>query len=122
MSDFIRVLGDDPYYKGHKSYLYLPINSIHRVCPIYAIKDEKGSYWRCAPEHEGAEILSYQVFALSGNDFSCGDPLELEKLGISNPQPRPQIGFINQEDSDKLEVDIAEAIANCVIESDKPST
>jgi hypothetical protein len=87
--------------------MHLAIHSVRRVCPIYGVKGEGGSYWRCIPEHEGAEIVSYQVTDFSGNTYSCGNPAELKKLGIvAEPQPRRQIGFVNQKDDEKLEVEM----------------
>jgi hypothetical protein len=106
MSEFIRVLGDDPFYKGRKIFMYIAVYSIQRVCPIYGVKSESGDYWRCIPEHEGAEVVSYQLTDFAGNTYFCGNPKELEKVGIFEPQPKSKIGFVKQEGDEKLEVEM----------------
>jgi hypothetical protein len=106
MSEFIRVLGDDPFYKGRKILMYLAVHSVQKVCPIFGVKRESGEYWRCLPDHDGAEIVSYQLTDFAGTTYSCGNAKELEKLGIVEPQPKAKIGFLNQEDDERLQVDM----------------
>lgn len=106
MSEFIRVLGDDPFYEGRKIYMHLAVHSVQKVCPIYGVKSENGDYWRCSPEDEDAEVMSYQLTDFSGGTYSCGDLKELEKLGIIKRQRKSKIGFLNEEDDQKLEIDM----------------
>ena len=106
MSEFVRVLGDDPYYKGRKTFMHIPVRSVQKICPMHAVKGENGHYYGCIPEDEGAQVVSYQLTDFNGSTYSCGNPKELRKLGIIGPQPNRQIGFLNQEGDEKLEVDM----------------
>lgn len=108
MSEFITVLGNDPYYKSLKTYMHVAIHSIQKVCPIYAVKSENGTLWRCRPDHDGAHLVSHQLTDFNGITYSCGNPQELEKLGVVEPKPKPIIGFVNQENNERLEVEVEE--------------
>ena len=106
MSDFIRVHGDDPYYKGRKLHIYVPIRSVQKIAPIYAERQTDGQYYRCTPDHKGAEVVSYELTDLNSKSYLCGDRKELEKLGIVEPEPRGRIGFLKQEGGEEFEVDL----------------
>lgn len=88
MAGFIEVLGDDPHYKGRKTSMYVAAGSIRLVCPIFAEKGPDGSYYRCTPEHEHAEVVSYQVTDFDGVTYECREE-DLEPLGIKQPKPNP---------------------------------
>jgi len=110
MSEFVRVLGDDPWYKGRKTFMHIAVHSVQKICPMYAVKDEHGQYYRCTAEHEAAEVVSYQLTDFSGSTYWCGNPKELEKLGIMEPPPKRQLGFVSEEDGEKREVDMRDAL------------
>jgi hypothetical protein len=80
MSNFIRVLGEDPYYSPRKTYMYLDPKAIYKAIPIYAVQDENGDYWRSIDTSD-AYILSYLLIDMKGNQYTCADINELEKLG-----------------------------------------
>lgn len=109
MSNFIRVLGDNLDYKGKKYYMYVNANCICQIHPAYAVKDASGGFWLSTPDHEGVEIISYFLFDNNGNKYSCGNHKELKKLGLSElkTKGKDNIGYIDQKDSEKVEVDIS---------------
>lgn len=106
MRGFIRVLGDDPYYKGHKTVMYVAVDSVRRVYPLYGVKSQSGVYWRCTPDHEGAVLISYELTDFSGETYSCASSKELQKLGVVESPPKPEIGFLNLKEDQKLQVDV----------------
>lgn len=106
MREFIRVLGDDPYYNGHKTVMHVAADSIRRVYPLYGVKSERGDYWRCTHDHEGAELVSYELTDFNGNTYTCANSKELQKLGVVEPPPKPEIGFLNLKEDQKVQVDV----------------
>ena len=105
MSEFIRVLGDDPHYTGRKAYMYIDSRMICKIYPIHVVKSDKGEYWRCTEDHPGATIYSYTLVDVNGSQYSCGAEKELQKLGIVENKPKFNIGFVGQEGGDRLVVD-----------------
>ncbi len=93
MSDFIRVLGDDPVYTGRKTYMWIDSRIICKVYPIYAENGSDGNFWICTHEHDKAVLITYTLVDVSGTEYSCGKEKELLKLGIVTSQPSP-MGFV----------------------------
>lgn len=104
--DLIKVLGDDPFHEGHKTYIYLKTSVIYKIIPIYGEKGENGQYWSSIHDHSNSKIISYLLIDMNGDEYSCGNKIELQKIGIKNDDSKPKIGFLNQEGLDKLEIDI----------------
>ncbi len=104
MSQFMRVLADDPQYEGKKTYMYIAAHSIAKVVPVFAIKGDNGILWICHQDDEGAVHVSNLLFDSSGRQYSCGDKSELCKLGIDASENR-EIGFL-QSDAEKTAFDI----------------
>ena len=73
--------------------------------PIWVVEKD-GEFWRCADDHEGAEIISYELVDIHGNKYSCGNEGELQKLGIEIGSPKPKIGFLMREDDGKTAVEV----------------
>lgn len=100
MSDFIRVLGDDPVYSPKQTYQWITANSVFKVVPIYAVEDN-GELWRCTADHERARLVSYRIFDVDGGTYTCASVGELQLLGIDTGAQKPHIGFIRDEGEDK---------------------
>lgn len=105
MNDFLRVLGDDPAYKGRKAYCYVHRNSICRIYPVYAEVTPQGAF-QCTDNHPKAQIYSYTLIDVYGNEYSCGKKEELEKLGlIEEREHKGRIGFVTGEDKKQYPID-----------------
>jgi hypothetical protein len=79
MSDFLRVLGDDPEDKGRKAYLFVHRSVICKVYPVWGVEKD-GRFCSCTPQHEGARVISCRLVDLQGKVYSCGKVGELRKL------------------------------------------
>jgi len=98
---FITVVGESPFYKGTKMKIWLASNLISRVYPVHAVKGDDGQFWKCTPDHEDAEVVSYMLEDHSGNEYYCDD-VELKNIGIVIEEKSTKIGFFNDSD-DKIE-------------------
>jgi hypothetical protein len=105
MAEFIRVLGDDPHYKGRKTYLLISPTIIWKAYPVWA-EEKGGQLYRCTEDHKGAKIVSYILVDTEGNEYSCGNRDELSVLGIPvETEPRP-FGFVTIDEKNKETVDL----------------
>lgn len=112
MSDFLRVLGDDPQYKGRKAYCYVHRNSICRIHPVYAEVTPQGAFL-CTNNHPKAQLVSYTLLDVHGNEYSCGKKEELAKLGfIEERERKGRIGFVVGEDKKQLSIDTEKDISD----------
>lgn len=96
MSSLIRALGDDPMYQGRKAPAYVAANAIVAVHPLWAVQHH-GQLWQCTHDHKNARIVSYLLIDVHGKQYTCGNRLELQKLGIGDNQNMPEIGFVTRE-------------------------
>jgi len=105
VSDFIRVLGEDPNYKTAKLFVYVHKNAIVKAYPVWAeIKD--GKAWLCTQDHPGAKLIAYTLVDHAGKEYSCGNPAELHKLGLEmQGLPTRKIGFALNESKKEVAVD-----------------
>src|SRR4051794_20765779 len=90
MADFIRVLGEDPYYKPRKMHLYISSRSVAQVIPQWA-EESNGRLFRCPDDQPGAKVVSCEVVDFNGNHYTCGDPEELKKL-LGEPEVSVLLG------------------------------
>jgi hypothetical protein len=79
MSEFIRVLGDDPEEKGRKAYLLIHRSILCKVYPVWGVEKD-GRYCSCTPRQEGARVISCRLVDVQGKVYSCGKAGELRKL------------------------------------------
>lgn len=108
MCDFVEVIADDPFYRARKTYIFVNSVAIAKAYPIYAV-EKNGEWWRCPHDREGAQIITCELVGLDGDHYFCHNKQELTKLGLLMPEPilQNEIGFLNQEGSDKIAIDIA---------------
>jgi len=106
MSEFIRVLGPDPVNKNRKTYQHIHRAIICKAIPVYA-EEKGGMFFDCTPNHPGAKLVSYRLLDANGVQYSCGDPQELNRLGIVNDDKKGRIGFV-QVGGKKQECDLVE--------------
>ena len=83
MNNFIKVTGKDPHYPSLEIEMLISIRSIVKIYPVYGIKGRYGVYDRCPPVDEDAVFLGYCIQDRQGATYTCYDPAELEKLGLS---------------------------------------
>jgi hypothetical protein len=105
MSDFIRVLGDDPVYQVRKAYMWIDSRLICKVYPVYTEKDDDGRHWLCTSDHPNAIIFTYKLIDLEGREYSCGNETELQKLGITATKSKPMGFVLSKETGMGSEVD-----------------
>ena len=106
MSQFIRVLADDPHNTGRKTYIYIDSGMIWKIYPIWVERGPDGTLWRCSEDHANAEILSYNLIATDDTVYSCGNSKELQKLGIEISGRMPAMGFaVNRDTQEKISFD-----------------
>jgi hypothetical protein len=79
MSDFVRVLGDDPEEKGRKSYIYVHRLIIYKIYPIWGVEKD-GRWFSCTATHPDAKVMSCRLIDVQGKFYSCGKIEELKKL------------------------------------------
>lgn len=81
--------------------MWLACHLVNRIYPIHAVKDADGQYWKCTPDYEGGEVISYLIMDHNGNKYYCGED-ELKTLGIRVDDSKTIIGFAISED-DKIQ-------------------
>lgn len=101
MNNYITVAGESPFYIGLKMKMWIAVKLIYRVYPVHAVKGQDGHFYKCTPNHENAEIVSYMLQDHSGNEYYCDD-VELKKIGIAVKEKGTKIGFI-PDDNNKIE-------------------
>ena len=110
MSDFIRVLGDDPEDKGRKSYLFVHRLIICKIYPVWGVEKE-GRWFSCTASHPDAKVLSCRLIDVQGKFYSCGRIQELKKLLsddeiarlLGKSPERRRIGFEGSREQDDLD-------------------
>lgn len=106
MSDFVRVLADDPHYRGRKAYMHLHPSLVCKIYPVYGEITDKGIF-RCTEEHPNAKVVSFALVDIHGKEYSCGDKDELTKLGFEAHGRKGRIGFICHEGGEKEAADLS---------------
>ena len=79
---------------------------IKEAHPVYAVK-EGDQFWRCTFDYDGAQLISYLLVDIHGNEYSCSRA-ELEKLGIHDADEKQPIGFIMNPDDSKTRIALDE--------------
>ena len=69
--EFLRVVLDDPFYKGRKCVGLVRLSDGVQAVPAYAEKGPDGKFWRATSDHPGAKAVSLLVITRFGT-FSTG--------------------------------------------------
>ena len=94
MSNFIRVIGKDPFYPSLDIQMFISLDSIQKIFPIYGLKGKNNIYEQCTPIDQDAQFLAYGILDFKGHTYTCNDPEELKKIGIENKGKNPEITFL----------------------------
>lgn len=110
MSEFLRVLGDDPGNRGEKIHLFIRHTIVAMIYPVWGVFKD-GVAHLCTPNHPGAKVVSCMVVDHDGNRYSCARVDELGKLLSKEeiaqlfgktPEHR-QLGFQGQKGKENLD-------------------
>jgi len=94
MSSFIRVYGPDPAKKNQKTHQHIHPGIICKAIPVYAAEKD-GKWWECTPGYPEAKLKSYRLIDTNGVQYSCGNLIELERLGlVVHDHNKGKIGFV----------------------------
>ncbi len=119
MSDFIRVLGDDPEDKGRKNYFFIHRSVVYKIFPVWGVEKD-GRFCSCTPKNGDARVISCRLVDHQGKVYSCGKVEELKKLLTDDdlarlfgktPEQR-RIGFEGSRGAEDVDfTDSAESVA-----------
>ena len=87
MSEFMKVVGNDPGSQGRKQVMFVATHHLLEMCPVYAEKGTDGQYYGCTSDHTRAELVTYRLTSIRGDLYFCGNPEELDKLHFAGTYP-----------------------------------